>query len=358
MPLLPPQEEESLCCCSMRSLLQDQFSINFSNMRPSHGLWFFTSCSCVRYLPWGQSFRNCFKVGPLWGHKSCQETFSPQTQRSFQDLVQHGALPQAAGRFVLPSCRPPCAPGGQSASLCPASWAAGKSQLQYLEHLLPLLLSWLWCLQSCFSHIFSVLTSLAAIASPQQLFLLKYVIPDILLPWLKVSGLASGILEPAGIVFARHGVSFHQLLKEEAIPVASLLPGPCRANPYTYEHHRSLNISKNKSNLKFCYRSAHSSSCTGKTCQLCHRHSIEHFLHSSLLLVLFPDSKELLITTLSNEQRTRHSLLSFYPCCITLPIMYKIRVIYGSTDPEYQLHSSLHINSTIHKSPRWVVSFN
>lgn len=130
----------------------------------------------------------------------------------------------------------------------------------------------------------------------------KYVIPDMLVPWLKVSGLASGILEPAVIVFARHRLSFHQLLKEEVIPVASLLPGPCRGNPHTYEHHRSLNISKNKFNLKFCYKSAHSSSCTGKTCQLRHRHSIEHFLHSSFLLVLFPDSKELLIMTLSNEQ--------------------------------------------------------
>lgn len=179
-----------------------------------------------------------------------------------------------------------------------------------------------------------------------------------LLPWLKVSGLASGTLEPAGIVFARHRVSFHQLLKEEAIPVASLLPGPCRGNPYAYEHHRSLNISKNKFNLKFCYRSAHSSSCAGKTCQLQHRHSIEHVLHSSFLLVLFPDSKELLIMTLSNEQWARHSLLSLYPCCITLPIVYKIRVIYDSTDAGYQLHSSLQINSTIHKPPWWAVSFN
>lgn len=53
-----------------------QFSINFSNMGPSHGLWFFTSCSSVGYLPWGQSFRNCFKVSPLSGHKSCQEPCS------------------------------------------------------------------------------------------------------------------------------------------------------------------------------------------------------------------------------------------------------------------------------------------
>jgi len=46
------------------------------------------------------------------------------------------------------------------------SMAAGESLLRRLEHLLPLLLHWPWCLQSCASQIFSLLSP-AAIALVQ-----------------------------------------------------------------------------------------------------------------------------------------------------------------------------------------------
>ena len=48
--------------------------------------------------------------------------------------------------------------GGQPASPWSSPRAAGKSLLWCLEHLLPLLLHWPWCLQSCFSHIFSLIS--------------------------------------------------------------------------------------------------------------------------------------------------------------------------------------------------------
>jgi len=45
---------------------------------------------------------------------------------------------------------------GQPASPWSSPRAAGKSLLQHLDHLLPLLIHWPWCLQSSFSHISSL----------------------------------------------------------------------------------------------------------------------------------------------------------------------------------------------------------
>lgn len=50
------------------------------------------------------------------------------------------------------------APGEQPASPWSASWAAGEPWLWYLEHLLPLLPQCPWCLQTCFSHVSSLLS--------------------------------------------------------------------------------------------------------------------------------------------------------------------------------------------------------
>ena len=44
-----------------------------------------------------------------------------------------------------------------TASPWSSSQAARESLLQRLDHLLPLILLWPWCLQSCFSHVVSLL---------------------------------------------------------------------------------------------------------------------------------------------------------------------------------------------------------
>jgi len=67
--------------------------------------------------------------------------------------------PRAAGGYLL-QYGPPWATAGQPASPWSSSQAAGEPLHQ--EHLLPLLpLNWPWCLQSCFSHIFSLLSPAA-----------------------------------------------------------------------------------------------------------------------------------------------------------------------------------------------------
>ena len=58
---------------------------------------------------------------------------------------------------------------GQPASPWSSPRAAGESLLWHLEHLLPLLLHWPWCLQSCFSHIISLLSP-AEVAVVQGFF--------------------------------------------------------------------------------------------------------------------------------------------------------------------------------------------
>jgi len=92
----------------------------------------------------------------------------------------------------------------------------GKTLLRCLEHLLPLLLHWPWCLQSCFFHIVSLL-SLHCCLTPSFFFrFLKYVIPEVLPLSLNGLALASGgsVLERAGTGCIRHGGSFSQLLTE------------------------------------------------------------------------------------------------------------------------------------------------
>ena len=143
-----------------------------------------------------------------------------------------GSLPQATGGYLLHSGTPWTAER-QTASPWSSSQAVREDSLLWrLKHLLhPLLLHWPWCLQSCFFHIVSLLSTAV---SPQYFFLplLKYVITEVLPPLLICLVLASGgsILEPASTGFIRHGGSFSQLFTE-ATPISSPLPKPCQANP-------------------------------------------------------------------------------------------------------------------------------
>ena len=75
-------------------------------------------------------------------------------------LLQCGDPPQATGGYLLHHGLP-WAAGEQSASSWSALQAARASLLQRLQHLLPLLLHWPWCLQSCSSYIFSLLSTAA-----------------------------------------------------------------------------------------------------------------------------------------------------------------------------------------------------
>ena len=96
----------TLCpCSSVGSLPRETVLHDCSSVGPSHGL---------------QLFMNWPSVGLFHGVQSLQEEPAPP-----------GSSPQASG----------------------------ESPLQCLERLLPLLLHWPWCLQSCFSHIVSVLFS-------------------------------------------------------------------------------------------------------------------------------------------------------------------------------------------------------
>lgn len=86
----------------------------------------------------------------------------------------------------------PCATGHSCHTMvCIGPWTAGESLLWCLElilHPLPPLFNWPWCLQSCLSHMSSLL-SLTAIATVQLFSPLKYVIPVPLPPSLMGSAL-------------------------------------------------------------------------------------------------------------------------------------------------------------------------
>lgn len=81
--------------------------------------------------------------------------------------------------------------------------------VQCLDHHLPLHIHWLWCLQSCFSHVFTSLFWLLLVLHIFSL-LHKNVIPEALPPPLTGSALASvkSLLKPAGIGSIGHGGSF------------------------------------------------------------------------------------------------------------------------------------------------------
>ena len=99
------------------------------------------------------------------GHKSCQKPAPAWSLHRVTASFGHPPAPAwgppwAAGGYLLHR-GPPWATEGQPASPWSSPGAAGESLLWHLEHLLPLLLCWPWCLQSCFSHIFSLLSPAA-----------------------------------------------------------------------------------------------------------------------------------------------------------------------------------------------------
>jgi len=175
--------------------------MNFSKLSPSNGLQFFTNCSSVGPFHGVQSFRNrllqcglpmgsqvlpanLLQHGLLfpWGYMSCQKPAPARACHWVTASFGHPPAlvwgpPQASGGFLL-NHGPPWAAGGQPASPWSLSRAAGESLLWRLEPLLQRP----WCLQSCFSHIFSLLSS-AAVAVAEGFFpFLKYVITEVL-PW-------------------------------------------------------------------------------------------------------------------------------------------------------------------------------
>lgn len=85
--------------------------------------------------------RACSSLGSPWGHSLFW--VCPSALMCI--------LPGAAGAYLFHH-EPPWAAGRGTPCL---TMVCRKSQLQWLEHLLPLLLHSAWCLQSCLSHVFS-----------------------------------------------------------------------------------------------------------------------------------------------------------------------------------------------------------
>jgi len=222
--------------------LMGQSSMNCPSMGSSHGV--------------SPSGIGCSSVGPPWDHKPCQQTCSSVGSSLHgstgpgRTLLQHGLPTGSQPPSGIPllqrgvhsmGCGWTSAPlwtsimgsMAQPASPWSAPQAEGKSLLQHLEDILPLILLRPWGLQSCYSQIFSLFYPAAKCHLGQGgCPLLKYVIPEVLPPSLMGSALASGgsILEPAGTGSVRFGGSLQQLLTE-AIPVASPTQKPCHANP-------------------------------------------------------------------------------------------------------------------------------
>ena len=126
-----------------------------------------------------------------------------------------------------------CCPG-QPAPPWSLPQAAGESLLQCLEHHLLLLLHWPWCMQGCFSHVVSLLSScFCAVFLP----FLKYVITEVLPALLRGSPLASGgsVLKPAETVSVQHGGSSWCLLAEAATTAAPATKTlPCKPSVILY----------------------------------------------------------------------------------------------------------------------------
>ena len=145
---------------------------------PSHGRQSSTNWSSVgRPTGCSPSGRGCSSIG---GHKPCQQSCSSMGSllstgpHILPGVCSNAGSPWDAACFghpPAPAWGPPRAAGGdllyhgppQAAGAQPASrwsslWAGGESLLQCLELLLPLLHG-PWCLQSCFSHMFSLLSS-------------------------------------------------------------------------------------------------------------------------------------------------------------------------------------------------------
>ena len=124
----------------------------FSSVSPSHGVQIFTKCSSVGPFHRVQSIKNgLLQCGSPPGATGPARKLAPAR-------AVHGVTASFRAHPPAPAWGPPRAAGGQPASPWSSPWAAGESLLWRLEHLLPLLLHRPRCLQSCFSHIFSLLS--------------------------------------------------------------------------------------------------------------------------------------------------------------------------------------------------------
>lgn len=201
------------CCCSfLLTLLQmclplwETVSHELLQHESFHGLQFFINCS---------------SMGPLQGHKFCQEACSSVGFPKGHSLFHTATCSKgAAGGSLLP-CGASWAAGAQPATPW-SSWTAGESLHWYLQHLLPLL-QWSLCLQSYISHTFSLL-SLAATAAVEQLLALQKSYPEAL-PQSQMGSAPArsrSILEPASIGSVGYG---------EPFPHPLPLPKPGHINP-------------------------------------------------------------------------------------------------------------------------------
>lgn len=236
--LLPPQGKDS-SWSSPAPLSgpsqQRQFSKNFFNISPSHGLsslqtapeWVLsTACSPLGLgcssngSPAGSTVlpENLLQCGLFLprGQKSSQEPAAAQSSHgvtSFFQAFTFSSRGSSMGcRWISATLWISMGFTGTPASSWSGPWAAGESLLQHLEHLLPFLVHSPWCLPSCSSLMFSLLSSLDKIffLHNNYIFFLKTLSPEALPPLLIGSTLA--ILELAGIGFTRHRGHFLQLL--------------------------------------------------------------------------------------------------------------------------------------------------
>lgn len=143
---------------------------------PFHGVQFFRNALLQHSFPMGSQvltanllqhglpFSSGTQVLPVYrASLGSSKGFSQDHKPSFgPPLALMWASPQAAGGPLL-HWTPPWAAEAQPDSPWSTPWIVREYLLQHLEHLLPLLLHWLWCLQSYFSHTFSLFPSLAAI---------------------------------------------------------------------------------------------------------------------------------------------------------------------------------------------------
>ena len=181
--LLPPQGEGLLTLCPSPAWGPShviQSSMNCSSVSPCLRLQFFTNCSSVgpfhegavlqeqttpAWVPHGVT-SPARKHTPMWAPLPTGPQVLPGTCSSTGFPWGHSllwvhpsalvwGLPQAAGGYLLHSGHS-WAAWGQPTSPWSSPQTAGESLLRCLEHLPPLLLPWPWCLQHCFSHIFSL----------------------------------------------------------------------------------------------------------------------------------------------------------------------------------------------------------
>ena len=196
-----------------------QFSIDFSNVGLSHGLQPFTNCSNMCPFHRVQSLRNrLLQHGSLVGSQALPANLIQCRLPSMGSqpplgihLLQHSIIHRLHSGYLLP----PRTTMGCRGTICfimvsPVSCRAIFSLC--LEHLLPLLLYWPWCLHSCFFHVSYFSLPAAAV---QQCF------PPPLLNmlsqtcchhhwWAQLWPVASLSLAPAGIGFVWHGGIFSQ----------------------------------------------------------------------------------------------------------------------------------------------------